>query len=366
MKASLKFRDDQKPLFRAKVPLNILGLPFQSGIAAGESKELSLTLGTLFDSGPSLKVAYRPNDSSNPFSLVLKTGIGSYGSPNSASMTMSAEFNPLELGNPRFFLHFRPQLGDFSIKKTQSSVFNKKFGVGSQNSVGSEDDGSFEAVKSPMSSCGYVMGHGGFPGKSMAGLQLKAPAMGFIENLFSGVEVGAKTVLPVRNGAILNCRWGLRFSEELRQAFGEDVTKDRTAGVSLKKLPLLVLNKIGIEHSADKTLTSKESSQVGWPLNSPGTADLAAAEACFTAKRQLEILQAENGLLKKAMEDLQSEFSAAKLTSLAGAADPSNYGEGDRRGIRQSGGKFNRREPEVHGFAGKAAEGELREEQKKA
>ncbi|KAK1408749.1 hypothetical protein QVD17_40774 [Tagetes erecta] len=52
MKASIKLRDEQKPLFRAKIPLNILGLPFQSGIVAGESKELSLNLATYFESAP--------------------------------------------------------------------------------------------------------------------------------------------------------------------------------------------------------------------------------------------------------------------------------------------------------------------------
>ncbi|KAL0014291.1 hypothetical protein SO802_001360 [Lithocarpus litseifolius] len=68
MKASLKFHEDQKPLLRAKVPLSILGLPFQSGVIAGESKELTLNLGTFSESGPSIKIAYHPNDTWNPFS----------------------------------------------------------------------------------------------------------------------------------------------------------------------------------------------------------------------------------------------------------------------------------------------------------
>lgn len=75
MKALMKFREEQKPLFRAKSPLKILGLPFQSSIVARESKELSLNLNTYFESGPSLKVSYRPNDSLNPFSVVLKPAI---------------------------------------------------------------------------------------------------------------------------------------------------------------------------------------------------------------------------------------------------------------------------------------------------
>ncbi|CAN1162997.1 hypothetical protein LINPERHAP1_LOCUS28375 [Linum perenne] len=37
--ASIKFRDEQKPpLFMGKIPLNILDFPFQSGIVVGDSK----------------------------------------------------------------------------------------------------------------------------------------------------------------------------------------------------------------------------------------------------------------------------------------------------------------------------------------
>ena len=35
MKASIQFRDDDRPLLRAKVPVGVLGLPFLSGLAAG-------------------------------------------------------------------------------------------------------------------------------------------------------------------------------------------------------------------------------------------------------------------------------------------------------------------------------------------
>ncbi|KAG5399713.1 hypothetical protein IGI04_014320 [Brassica rapa subsp. trilocularis] len=139
MKASMKFREEKNPLLRAKVPLSILGLPFQSGIVAGESKELSLNLSTFFESGPSLKLAYRPNDSHSPFSLVVKTGTGPFGSPVSASMLMSAEFNLLGKGNPTFMLHFKPRFGDFSIKKSHSSSGFDMIGP-----VNGEEDSSIE------------------------------------------------------------------------------------------------------------------------------------------------------------------------------------------------------------------------------
>jgi hypothetical protein len=71
-----KPKNKKEKLLTAKVPLSILGLPFQSRIVAGESKELTLNLGTFFKSSPSLKIAYCPNDTWNPFSLVVKTGTG--------------------------------------------------------------------------------------------------------------------------------------------------------------------------------------------------------------------------------------------------------------------------------------------------
>ncbi|KAJ6304153.1 hypothetical protein OIU77_017934 [Salix suchowensis] len=143
MKASLKFREERNPLLRAKVPLNILGLPFQSGIISGESKELSLNLSTFFQSGPSVKISYRPNDTWNPFSLVIKTGTGHFGSPVSSSMIMSAEFNLLSKGDsnlkPIFMLHFKPQFGDFSIKKSQSSTHVSHLMGSIQNGGASSD-----------------------------------------------------------------------------------------------------------------------------------------------------------------------------------------------------------------------------------
>ncbi|CBI30030.3 unnamed protein product, partial [Vitis vinifera] len=213
MKASLKFREDQKPLFRAKVPINVLGLPFQSGVVAGESKELTLSLASFFDSGPSLKLAYRPNDSWNPFSLIVKTGSGPFGSPNSSSMMMTAEFNMLGRGNPSFFLHFKPRFGDFCIKKSQSSAFVNHILKSEPNGVVSdEEDGTVEVVEK---SEGYFPVNGVFSGNKIG---VSPPegvsAASVINGLFSGVDLSANTVLPMRKGAVLSFRWGLRVPAE--------------------------------------------------------------------------------------------------------------------------------------------------------
>lgn len=293
MKASLKFREEQKPLFRAKVPLSILGLPFQSGIVAGgDFKEFTLNLATFFQSGPSIKVAYRPNDAWNPFSLIVRTGIGPLGSPMASSMLMNVEFSLLGRGNPSFMLHFKPRIGDFSIKTSQSSSFFEKSG----NDVGSlpncNCDGPIEAVEPPV----------------MNGISvLPPPTVRTIDGALSGLEVTANTKLPVRR-AVLNFRWGVGVPEEIRNGIGS-ITE-----INLRKIPFLVMNKIGIELMSGDDSKSKGAVSAATKLSSILTnADM--AEACLMVKRQLEVLQAENGLLKKAVEDLRHEIAAGKLGS---------------------------------------------------
>ena len=335
MKASLKFREEQKPLLRAKVPLSILGLPFQSGILAGESKELTLNLGTFFESGPSVKIAYRPNDTWNPFSLVVKTGTGSFGSPISSSMLMSAEFNLLGRGNPSFMLHFKPQFGDFSIKKSQSSVFDGKLGVVS------EVDSSIEVVERPLM-------NGALSGKKITSLTADSTA-GMIAGLFSGVEVAARTSLPVRGRAVVNCRWGVRIPAEVKSA-GEN----QTAGIAFQKIPFLVMNKIGIEHVDGGESKKKD-------VTLPASGDV--AEACFTVKRQLEVLQAENGLLRNAVDDLRREFASSKSVLPVRESSSGKYRDVERNGNKSSSGKFDRRNNEKKPTQ---TEGDVNEELKKA
>ncbi|KAK1367449.1 POU domain, class 2, transcription factor 2 like [Heracleum sosnowskyi] len=291
MKASIKFRDEQKPLIRAKVPLSILGFPFQSGIVAGDTKELSLNLSTFFDSGPSLKFAYRPNDSFNPFTLVFKSGIGHFGSPISSSITMSAEFNFVGKQNPRFLVHFKPQIGDFTLKKSQSSDFVSKLKV---NGAVSDDD---KVVESPT-----VVKNGYFGSNDEKFSVLPASFdAGVVKGYLSGTEVTARTSVPVRSYAAMNFRWGVRLPPvDDVDAKTLLMKTERTAEISLKRFPVLVMNKIGIEHVA-VVKDKKECDQV-----EQGSGDVAAA--CLDVRRQLEAIQVENGKLRRAMEDLSSEI----------------------------------------------------------
>ncbi|KAL2480550.1 hypothetical protein Adt_33516 [Abeliophyllum distichum] len=293
MKASIKFREEQKPLLRAKIPINILSCPFQSGIVAGESKELSLNLGTFFESGPSFKFSYRPNDSQNPFSFIFKTGIGYFGSPTKSPLTMSAEFNLIGNQNPSFFIHFKPNLGDFSVKKSHSSRFVKGFGdklngvvLPGENFL---DNGCFK-------------GNGFLPGV----VESKV-ATGMIKGVLKGSEISAKTVLPLRDFAMVNFRWGLRVPSAEVAAEEIDAVMvgkkgDRAAGI---RLPHLTMNKIGIEHVAkDESKGAKEG---------PGAKDADLVGVCLDVKRQLEFIQAENGLLRKALNDLRSDIGSGKM-----------------------------------------------------
>ncbi|MCO5581248.1 hypothetical protein L7F22_035126 [Adiantum nelumboides] len=83
MKTSLKLREEKNPLLRAKLPFKVGALPLSSGIAVGNSQELAIHLGIVFSSGPAIKVAFKPNDATPP-SVVLKAGLGPWGSPYGA------------------------------------------------------------------------------------------------------------------------------------------------------------------------------------------------------------------------------------------------------------------------------------------
>lgn len=348
MKASIKFREEQKPLLRAKIPLNILSFPFQSGIVAGESKELSLNLSTFFDAGPIFKIAYRPNNSQNPFSLVCKTGIGHFGSPISSPFTMSAEFNFVGNQNPTFFIHFKPKFGDFSAKKSHSSSVLAKRTESKLNGSVSADEGS--VVKS-----GYFEESGLFHRAGKIGVlpmetgAAAAAATGVMESFFSGTKVNARTALPLKNRAVVNFLWGLRFPPAAPADGAEDAVivgkNERTTGISFRRFPMLLMDKISIEHVPTKD--SKAGAGSGSTL--AGSSDV--AEVCLNMKKQLEIIQAENGLLRKALDDMRSEFAVGKLNlSTGGGGGAVDKYAGSGRGDRRSSvGGGDRRSPETIG-----------------
>lgn len=368
MKASLKLREGQKPLVRAKIPINILGLPLISGIAAGDSKELCLHLGTFWDAGPAVKVAYKPNDTWNPFSMVLKTGIGEWGSPSGAALAMTAEINLLGRGNPSFCLNFKPQFGDFTIKKSvrSSLVLPPKQ---------SEEDGLFgskhfqapfipEAVKSDLTESShskeatpsrFQMNFNGFENGSLKGREedsemengngtlspkpsenkngfalnmaekksshkyqigetLKELKSVGAEKLLEGFSLTAHSRFPVRKHAVVQVRWGVKLPLDLLNGW----EAGNQSGFSTLKLPCLFLEKVSIENVEHMRSARKGSPFVGLqsplenlllPVIREEANELAHITGiCYSMRRQLHILRAENRVLKKAMEDMSSEL----------------------------------------------------------
>ncbi|KAJ0961697.1 hypothetical protein J5N97_000016 [Dioscorea zingiberensis] len=288
MKASLKFREDQKPLVRAKIPISILGLPFLSGVSVGDARELRLDLATAFDSGPSLRASYRPNDPSNPFTVSLRTGVGSRGSPVAAPMTITAEFNLLSRASssclPSFSILFKPRLGDFSIKKSiDSTAASRPIKI---------------AVDTPDASDGEEVTIAGSP-----------PESGILD-MVSGTEVAASSALPLRGCTAVRFRWGLKLPTELRTALAD---KNRTAVIPFASLPFLVMSKISIEHVSDD---KKAKGKADLPDDvTKGNGDM--ADTCALIRRQLEALRAENGAMVKAVEEIRKEVGQVAVADVA-------------------------------------------------
>lgn len=339
MKASIRFREEQKPLFRAKIPLNVLSLPFQSGVVAGESKELSFHLSTFFDAGPIFKLAYRPNDTQNPFGFICKTGIGHLGSPISSPFTMSAEFNFVGNQNPTFFLHFKPKFGDFAIKKWHSSsVLPKKIDPKLNGSVSTDGvtvlGARYFEERGLFPKCGKISV---LPVDSAATAAAAAAATSVMEIVLSGAKVKATTALHLMNRAVVSSRWGLRFPPASPADEVEDAVivpkNEMTSGISFRRFPMLLMDKISIEHVSKEKIA--RDSKVGLGSNLDSSSEV--AEACLNMKKQLEILQSDYSLLRRALED-RLEFATVKVIPIVGdPVETGRGGGGDRRSPETSG-----------------------------
>lgn len=301
MKASIKFRDDRQPLVTAKIPVSVLGFPFLSGISAGDAKELRLDLATAFESGPSFRVSYRPNDSWRPFSFLVKIGVGSLGSPNAAPMTMAAEFGLFAGRSPSFTIQIKPRLGDFFIRKSSNSAAGNDHGL---------ITGGGSSWKKPVN----VM-----------------PIAAGIGDLLSGAELMSQSVLPLRSQVAVKFRWGVRMLPETRSAFVEGLQwKDPAGGAAFRKLPVLVMSKVSVEQVL--------------PPPAPAPPAVKPGDLAVSVQSQLAALQAESGMLRKAMEELRVELGAR-----------SGGGGGGRNAGRASAPPKNGRAYEGGGGGGAAA-----------
>lgn len=268
MKASIKLREEGRPpLFRAKLPVSVLGLPFISSVCAGDPTDLSIHLRTFSATGPSLKLSYYPNSPQNPFCLTVRTGIGPFGSPDSDSpLLMSAHFTLLGASFPSFTLQVKPQFGDFSIKKLAASP------------APSLPASSLPDPTKPNGDS-HVAGVENGPTSSLLG-ELRAGGFGFL----SGAAVNARTVLPVTGRAVVKFRWGVNFIE--------------------RKPPFLTMDKIGVERLEEQSKKTSGGGNDDSTSKTAGELDILGG-MCFWMGREVEALRKENLSMKEWIEELR-------------------------------------------------------------
>ncbi|CAN6182757.1 unnamed protein product [Urochloa humidicola] len=308
MKASIKFRDDDRPLLRAKVPVGVLGLPFLSGVAAGgDAKDLRFDLSTAFASGPALRLSYRPNDPLQPFALSVRTGLGPLGSPARAPFALAAEFNLLSSSAPAFSLLFKPRIGDFglssSVRSPPPAPAQAPLAIKMADLTTNGDDRDPDSHAHAHAN-GFSLAGNGFAANVAAAAGRGGGGVGA---LLSGMQLTTRSVLPLWSKASLRFHWGLRVPPELKAAFADDGYGRKAGSLAISKLPLLVMNKITIEHTpkaASQSETDKKRKKDGPPSGE--------GEEFSLMKRQLEALSAESTMLRCAVEGLRAEIGASK------------------------------------------------------
>jgi hypothetical protein len=328
MKASIKFRDDDRPLMRAKVPIGALGLPFQSGLAVGgDPRELRFDLSTAFATGPALRLSYRPNDPGLPFALTVRAGLGPLGSPARAPFALAAEFNLLssDPSTPAFFLRLKPRLGDFSLSHTLRSADAAASPAPRKVGEAAAPDGDGlgherEFVYRPSFS---------FTGGGLAADVAAAGTKSGVGALLSGMQMTTRSVLPLWGRATLRFNWGLRVPPELLADGGVGRSKG-AARAPDSKMPLLVMSKLSIEQSPradadNRKCASRAESPSPRSCDAPDGAGDGEAAAFSLVRQQLESLNVENMMLRRAVEDLRAEI---RSSSRAGHLAASGRGEG--------------------------------------
>ncbi|KAK0590697.1 hypothetical protein LWI29_030536 [Acer saccharum] len=339
MKLSLKLQDEHHqnppPVLRAKIPITIFNQPFTSSLTttatSATPQDLSFSLSTNFYSGPSIRLTYTPvstttatTTTTSPFSLSLKSGLGLFGSPYDSPLTFCAHFslsptNPSPV-TPSFFLHFKPQFGNFSLHKTTSSSnpsprisgshsvsgahlqsgssSNSEFANGS---VSTEESGWQDLKLEPCNA--NENGFANFNPSFYNGVD-SSNGIGFVKEkamvwrdgkkggYLTGISIKANTVLPVTKGVMVNLRWGVNFPAD-----------------SEVKFPYLTVNKIGIERIEKVEEVEKKRKKKKNVESKEGDLELLKG-MCFWMKRDLEVLEKENRDMKQCLEEMRMGVSA--------------------------------------------------------
>jgi hypothetical protein len=123
--------------------------------------------------------------------------------------------------------------------------------------------------------------------------------------LLSGMQLTTRSVLPLWDRASLQFNWGLRMPPELLVDGASGRGKKGAPRAPVSKMPLLVsieqsLRAIGADGKDGRAET-----------DAPDGSGDGGAPAFSLVRRQLESLNVDNMLLRRAMEDLCAEIGAA-------------------------------------------------------
>ncbi|GFQ04005.1 hypothetical protein PHJA_002544400 [Phtheirospermum japonicum] len=297
MKISVKLQDHHKQthshedkhhrlqppplLVRAKIPVTIFNLPFLSHFSTTTThpSDLSLSLSTNLPSFPSLKLSYATSAAAAapPLSLTLKSGTGLFGSPNNSPLVISAHFsfNPSNPNhpNPTFSLFFKPQLGSFSLRKSTFSHSDPTTGSDSDSNSNSNSFG-FVPVESPA----IVKDLSVVETENVRG-----------NSILKGIQLAARTQMPVSKRVGLDFRWWVNFAED-------------------NQMPVLRINKIGVRRVYDDVLVGEDEK------NKKKSSDQGEVEVlkgmCFWMKKELDGLTRVNREMKCELEEMKAGHSA--------------------------------------------------------
>ncbi|VAI33714.1 unnamed protein product [Triticum turgidum subsp. durum] len=132
--------------------------------------------------------------------------------------------------------------------------------------------------------------------------------------LLSGMRLTTRSMLPLWNRASLRFQWGLRVPPELKAALADDGYGRKAGSLAVSKLPLLVMNKITIEHTPRRHPKSEEDKK-------GKSAPIAQGEEFSLMKRQLEALNDESIMLRHTVEGLRAEIGASRAISVPSKGD---------------------------------------------
>eukprot|EP00250_Pteridium_aquilinum_P010486 c19421_g1_i1 orf=280-1788(-) len=407
MKSSIKFREEKSPLLRAKLPFKLGPIPFSSGIAVGNKQDLAMHVGVGFSACPIIKLAFKPHDP-NPLSVVLKAGLGSWGSPNDAPLTLTAEFCLTPNGGNRLLsLRLKPRVGDFSIRKdvrnvsflpgqqkevaTTTSVRLQLLETGNQNQVitplkgengakvsafsnedviaapkhinvncfeeqlcspcvdsstasviGSSISLKLEEMEKGRNDCKPKLeGHKEqdvqadlsthsnpmivhvpckmlHEHKKVDSCQSAASfSLAGAQDALRGCKVVSHSSLPLGNQARLNVRWALKSAPAFFQGWDGSLPS-----LPFSKLPSLLLDKVSFEQVTSciekpamdargpETVGSFEQGLLPVSFVEENRELAQVAAMCYTMKRQLHLMHAENQVLRRAMEEMKSHVES--------------------------------------------------------